>query len=127
MQVHRNGEGRVSPGGWAGAILLAGFARTLLRPLRFRLRFGKAQPLRARIFMNPLPKSLTLERCQALQLLVNLELPLVYVVQQFIDAGVHRTPRKDCKSREFSGNREAGSLIHIVTVSGVASYADGSN
>src|SRR5438132_4618677 len=50
----------------------------------------------------------------SLQLLVDLKLPSVHVVQQLIDARVHRTPRKDCKSREFSSNREAGSPIHIV-------------
>src|SRR5207244_9829723 len=50
----------------------------------------------------------------SLQLLVDLELPSVHVVRQLIDAGVYRTPRKDCKSREVSSNREAGSPIHIV-------------
>src|SRR5437867_1741821 len=58
---------------------------------------------------------------------MKLQLPLVDMVQEFIKAGAHHTPQKDCRSTGFSNNHVSGSLTHIVAVSSAASYGDGSN
>lgn len=118
---------KVLPNSFRRTLFLAGSTGALWRSLRLLLQFDNSQSPRARLFANLLPEGFSLKRGHPLQLFVKLQLPLVHVVQEFIDAGGHRTPRRDCKSRGFSGNHGAGSPTRIVTVSSAASYADNSN
>lgn len=54
--------------------------------------FDDGQPTSTSLLVNLVPKRLTLGSGHPLELFVELELPLVYVVQEFINLGVHHKP-----------------------------------
>src|SRR5882724_2238044 len=95
----------------------ASSSRSFRGLLRRHFRVGDVHASRASPFVNSVPIRLALCGSQVLELFVYLELPLVNVVQEFLNLQFHRMPRMDCRSLGFSDIHAVDSPTRIVAVS----------